>query len=351
MTESNYSHQQFMTKYFQNILLEHTTMIQKTEEIKNDEELAKRKKSELMDQILEEELNKIELILKENSPQNLTNEELNLKNTIKQSEISDQQNTKFPSEELTEKHKNKVKILKESGYNYVVFSENPKERSSNVYEEKLDKIVKINGQINYITDLKPGDSIEFGYISPFGDYNDVFLENVKYVEYKVYKSSCVHGDCEIVTVDGIKKMKEIVPGDYVETERGFAKVSHILGTKLDCRHRFYIKGRLLLTEFHPVCIEDEWVFPVNCPYFSKITTYCDVVYSLVLEEKTCFMVDGTKVISLGHGIENDDVAYHPFFGTQKVIENIEKLCDNNVLIINPGQLVYDVDEGIINSIV
>ena len=49
------------------------------------------------------------------------------------------------------------------------------------------------------------------------------------------------------------------------------------------------------------------------------------VYSFVFEDRATgyLSVGGTAVIGLGHGIRNDSVASHPFFGTVRVIDALK----------------------------
>merc|ERR1711939_1075967 len=66
-----------------------------------------------------------------------------------------------------------------------------------------------------------------------------------------------------------------------------------------------------------------WSFP------AEVTTGvdCDVayVYSFLFEGRATgyLSVGGTAVIGLGHGITDDSVASHPFFGTARVIDALK----------------------------
>merc|ERR1712159_322499 len=68
---------------------------------------------------------------------------------------------------------------------------------------------------------------------------------------------------------------------------------------------------------------ERWSFP------AEISTGVDsdvaYVYSFLFEgEATGYLsVGGTAVIGLGHGIRNDSVASHPFFGTARVIDALK----------------------------
>merc|ERR1711924_284389 len=68
---------------------------------------------------------------------------------------------------------------------------------------------------------------------------------------------------------------------------------------------------------------DRWRFP------AEVTTgvNCDVAYvhSFLFEgQATGYLsVGGTAVIGLGHGITDDSVAAHPFYGTARVIDALK----------------------------
>merc|ERR1712139_395117 len=87
----------------------------------------------------------------------------------------------------------------------------------------------------------------------------------------------------------------------------------------------YSVGDVRATAWHPCIAPDgeRWSFP------AEVTTGvdCDVayVYSFLFEGRaTSYLsVGGTAVIGLGHGIRNDSVASHPFFGTVRVIDALK----------------------------
>merc|ERR1712036_133872 len=68
-----------------------------------------------------------------------------------------------------------------------------------------------------------------------------------------------------------------------------------------------------------------WSFPaeVTMPIIDRDVAY---VYSFLFEGRATgyLSVGGTAVIGLGHGIRNDSVASHPFFGTARVIDALKE---------------------------
>jgi hypothetical protein len=107
---------------------------------------------------------------------------------------------------------------------------------------------------------------------------------------------------------------------------------------------------LIITGYHPVKINKLWVFPVNIECFQNENLYVDYVYSIGLEKESSFIVNGITVIGLGHGITNNEVAYHPYFGTEEVIKDIFRLSPNGYRVIKKEQITRDPKTLLVNGI-
>jgi len=87
-----------------------------------------------------------------------------------------------------------------------------------------------------------------------------------------------------------------------------------------------LPGGLMITPFHPVIASGgKWTFPYELAASSK--TSCDAIFSFLLMGKngkysSSINVCGIECITLSHGIQNDPVASHAFFGTSKVVESL-----------------------------
>ena len=82
--------------------------------------------------------------------------------------------------------------------------------------------------------------------------------------------------------------------------------------------------RLIVTPWHPIVDGCEWTFPVQLADEDEYA--CEAVYSFLLEDRTPSMViEGVQCITLAHGIENDPVAEHPFYGTENVVAALQGL--------------------------
>lgn len=167
--------------------------------------------------------------------------------------------------------------------------------------------------------------------------------------YNCSDGPCFAGWCHVNTTSGPKTLASLKKGDVVETRQGNAIVQYILKTMLPAGSAYFVKvGSLYVTPWHPIRISNKWIFPsvVGDP----VRYPCEAYYSLALDSESC-TIEGIECIGLGHGIENDEVASHPFFGTQLVIECIQgrdPAHDGIVLLASPSRVVRDTDNLVCN---
>ena len=73
---------------------------------------------------------------------------------------------------------------------------------------------------------------------------------------------------------------------------------------------------VLVTPWHPVCIDGTWTFP--CRVATPSPLYMRCVYNVVLSSGHVVCINGLPFITLGHG-STDPVLAHAFFGTQVLL--------------------------------
>lgn len=137
--------------------------------------------------------------------------------------------------------------------------------------------------------------------------------------YNSASAPCFAGPCRVKMADGSRKAcQDIVAGDTVETTTGDAKVKCVVETP--CEIVALVKyGRLMVTPWHPIQVNGRWVFPNDLGNTEEYP--CAAVYSFLLEPGHHAMwIEDQACITLAHGIENDAVATHPFYGTHKCVE-------------------------------
>merc|ERR1712100_918205 len=108
--------------------------------------------------------------------------------------------------------------------------------------------------------------------------------------------------------------------------RGPAVVRCVVRTRM-LDPKLYAVGDVRATAWHPCKLPggDRWSFPaeVTMPVVDRDVAY---VYSFLFEGQATgsLSAGGTAVIGLGHGIRNDSVASHPFFGTKRVVDALKE---------------------------
>ena len=96
-----------------------------------------------------------------------------------------------------------------------------------------------------------------------------------------------------------------------------------------------------LTPWHPIKIEGAWKFP------SKLKRgkmeYCDVIYNLVLDNNHSVFINGLEVVTLGHGLKDNLIVEHEYFGTEKVVNDLKKFkgWDNGKIFIDQWRVKRD----------
>ena len=185
--------------------------------------------------------------------------------------------------------------------------------------------LSLNGIANRVTNRQP--------ISMTQSFNSVY-------------GGCFSGMCKIHTIDGNKYVKDLKPNDVVKTDKGFSKVKHIVITDMNknismCK----LNQNAYITNWHPVRINNEWIFPNNC--LKNLDIFVDKIYNLILQNDHIIYLNGIEVVTLGHGFEGE-VIQHDFFGNMKEInkhyvskskDGYIKLNQNDILRNSNGLVI------------
>jgi len=99
-----------------------------------------------------------------------------------------------------------------------------------------------------------------------------------------------------------------------------AEVFRLVRMPLNGPQTFYhITDGCLLTPGHPIMKEDEWVHPKG---YNEVVHTPGYIYNIVLDPanpyKDSVWVGGVRCLAWGHGIQDDPVATHDFFGEEIV---------------------------------
>ena len=164
-------------------------------------------------------------------------------------------------------------------------------------------------------------------------------------------SGCIAGWCLVTMADGNKKpIQDIMKGDKVKTAGSDIKVKCVIKTKCDNNQIKLVKytDKLYITEYHPILgfsrytnEPKPWIFP--CSLKRGEVVNCDAVYNLVLDNGHIIEIDGVYCVTLGHGLE-EHIVKHEYFGTEKVIKDLEKIDGYSDGFIEIEQSNYIRDE-------
>tara|TARA_B110000908_G_scaffold172730_1_gene242454 strand:- start:8125 stop:10215 length:2091 start_codon:yes stop_codon:yes gene_type:complete len=186
----------------------------------------------------------------------------------------------------------------------------------------------------------PAPMASLRYIAEERARNEGFVMRsapVTMASYNRCDGPCFPGFCKVVDGFGVSKLlSEVQKGDEITSPDGsVAVVQYVLKTMCPRGYAKCVKiGNLHATPYHPIKLSDKWVFPNQIGNGHDIR--CEAIYSLLLNKPSCF-IEGVECIGLSHGIENDDVATHAFFGTEKVREMLQILDDNDSgMVVLPG---------------
>lgn len=181
-----------------------------------------------------------------------------------------------------------------------------------------------------------------------------------------YNSVCFHELSHVLMADNsIKYASNITKGDRVQLGNGeIGIIECVLQTIYIYDHDkpqlIKINNDLSITPYHPIKINNEWIFPINVFESlnnSKMMEY-NTLYNFILDIKSRkklsgMIIGGVECATLGHGIEDTDIISHPFFGTNNIINNLKKskTYDLGWVIITSEDIIRDVTTNLINQII
>eukprot|EP01125_Pyxidicula_operculata_P009701 TRINITY_DN3181_c0_g1_i1.p1 TRINITY_DN3181_c0_g1~~TRINITY_DN3181_c0_g1_i1.p1 ORF type:complete len:683 (-),score=186.37 TRINITY_DN3181_c0_g1_i1:67-1959(-) len=174
--------------------------------------------------------------------------------------------------------------------------------------------------------------------------------------YYNYGGGCFAGYCKVSMADGtVKRVDQIKKGDVVVGPLGSATVKCVVKTScFKSMKLVQFNSGLTITPWHPVRLSgnDSWSFPDNVGT-TNVDMYIDYVYDFVLSDNHSVNIDNIEVITLGHSFNNDAVARHNYFGSQRVIDDL-KSCpgwNNGVVVLYSGQSARNANTNLVVSLI
>ena len=140
---------------------------------------------------------------------------------------------------------------------------------------------------------------------------------------------CFNGEAIVLMSNGQNKyVKDLKKGDILNNG---AIVKCLIEQNCDSNGLFKpymcdING-VLLTPYHPVCVNNQWSFPIDIiqPKPVNIQSWFNLVLEDSLNQK--YEVEfnsGIKAITLGHYRTENSVLKHPYFGSDLVLKDLEE---------------------------
>jgi len=168
-----------------------------------------------------------------------------------------------------------------------------------------------------------------------------------------YNSSanpCFDGECLVRMADGSQKsVNLVVKGDRVMTpNNNSAEVMCVV--KTICQDQkaklVELEGGLIVTPYHPVRVNGKWYFP--CDLGKVIERSCVAVYSFVLKDEHVMLINDIQCVTLGHNF-NDEVVQHSYFGSNRVIEDLQKKrgWNSGLIQFNSGCMIRNLKTGLV----
>nr|QBK86047.1 MAG: von willebrand factor type A domain protein [Marseillevirus LCMAC101] len=173
-------------------------------------------------------------------------------------------------------------------------------------------------------------------------------------DYHCARSGCFADSCSVLMGDeSQKKVSDVQRGDEISTGTGKnAKVVCVVKTLVNRCSVKLVKfpDGLVITEYHPVRIDDVWSFPIDLAPVSEVI---DVTFvcSLVLDQGHVCIINGVECVCLGHNF-TEEVVSHPFFGSEKVIDNLKMMKGwrNGMVILREDAFMKDDQDSLIDGI-
>ena len=142
-------------------------------------------------------------------------------------------------------------------------------------------------------------------------------------------NACFHHLAPVLMANGsFKRVEELCAGDEVAPSEAGASPPRVLCVvKTDCldgkAQMVRLNSNLLITPWHPVRRGTEWVFPADVA--APEETACAQVCSVVLDGGHSLEVGGVVCVTLGHGLVSNPVTNHPYFATERVLRDLERM--------------------------
>ena len=153
---------------------------------------------------------------------------------------------------------------------------------------------------------------------------------------------CYGYGSKILTDKGYLSIQELKKGAQIYDGNHYNTVKCILRTSITSFTKMCKIGDLLITPWHPIYVDGIWMFPCET-HPQEYDYYVPYVYSVYAPGAKIAILNGVETATLAHGIENENVISHDFWGTQKCIEVLMQMrgWSDGVITISQGDVEAD----------
>lgn len=144
-------------------------------------------------------------------------------------------------------------------------------------------------------------------------------------------------------------VKDIRKGDMLW---GGHKVKCVIYTPIDSALMSRHPKGLLITPYHPIVDNGVWTFPSSI-LPTKVHDDLGGYYNFVLESGHIVTINGVEVCTLAHGLQDNAVIQHPYFGTDAVLKDLATIpgYDEGFMVLDKNAVKRNPDSQLVTSIV
>jgi Mg-chelatase subunit ChlD len=149
------------------------------------------------------------------------------------------------------------------------------------------------------------------------------------------RGGCIAGECHVALANGsTKRVDQIRKGDLVacgaqqQHHADSAEIVCVVKTKVPSgvRRMIHLPCGLVVTDYHPIRFAGEgWVFPARVTEKVVCDTQVSHIYNFVMKSGHAMIVQGVECVTLGHSFTENDVIRHPYFGSDRVRKDLERI--------------------------
>jgi len=177
--------------------------------------------------------------------------------------------------------------------------------------------------------------------------------------YNVHSGPCFSGDSLVRMSNGkTKRVDQVTKDDRVLVMS--KDCDEVEADEIECvlKTRFNSKMTVLVelnggwrgTPNHPIKHQGTWVHPksIGVPKMME----CDYVYSFLLKNRGTIIINDIESATFAHGLSDNDVIEHDYFGTERVVSDFKKMngWNSGLIEITPDCIVRDYDTGFVVGI-